>query len=105
MWEHAELAAAWSLNKALQSDKDFFGLCNAYANMLEIANHMHKKNFCIALEVHALRFCHRKRSSVEAQELKAVAMLYGCVFCSRYSLNLGLGSLLYLKLKKRITFF
>lgn len=84
MWEHAELAASWSLNKSLAADTDFFGLCTAYANMLEISHHVGKVNLCVALEVHALRLCHRKKSSVESQELKAVAMLYSAIFRARY---------------------
>lgn len=83
MWEHAELAASWSLTKSLGSDMDFYGLCTAYANMLEVAHHLGKENLCVAIEVHALRLCHRKRSTVEAQELKAISKLYSAVFSAR----------------------
>lgn len=44
---------------------------------------MGRQQTCIALEVHALRLCHRKTCSIEAQELKAVAKLYMAIFCSR----------------------
>ncbi|XP_022909660.1 adenylate cyclase type 10-like [Onthophagus taurus] len=84
MWEHAELAALMSLQKALESNMDFYILCNAYANMLQIANHKGNRTISIALEVHALRMCHRKKSNVEPQELKGVCKLYGVIFCSRF---------------------
>lgn len=83
MWKDAELAAAWGLNKSLASEMDFYGLCVAYSNMIRLMHHKGKQTICIALEVHALRLCHRKKSNVEAQELKAVAKLYGAVFCAR----------------------
>lgn len=83
MWKQAKLAAVWSLNKALHSDMDFFTLCNAYANMIQVAHHYGNQGICIALEVHALRLCHRKKTNVEPQELKGVAKLYGTIFCAR----------------------
>lgn len=46
-------------------------------------HHLGRQQICIALEVHALRLCHRKASSIEAQELKAVGKLYAEIFCSR----------------------
>lgn len=82
-WKEAELAAVWSLNKALASESDFYGICTAYANMLQVMHHFGREQTCIALEVHALRLCHRKTTSIEAQELKAVAKLYTAIFCSR----------------------
>ncbi|KAK4883887.1 hypothetical protein RN001_000158 [Aquatica leii] len=84
MWEHAELAATWSLNKSLASDLDFFGLCTAYKNMLNISCQLGKECLTIALEVNGLFLCHRKRSSIEAHELKAVSELYGAIFSSRF---------------------
>lgn len=51
--------------------------------MLQVMHHFGRQQTCIALEVHALRLCHRKTSSIEAQELKAVAKLYTAIFCSR----------------------
>ncbi|KRT80176.1 hypothetical protein AMK59_7296 [Oryctes borbonicus] len=84
MWRQAKLAAVWSLNKALHSDMDFFTLCNAYANMIQVAHHFGNQSVCIALEVHALRLCHRKKTNVEPQELKGVAKLYGTIFCARF---------------------
>lgn len=83
MWSNAELAAAWSLNKALQSEMDFYKLCVAYANMIRIYHHLGKQNLCIGLEIEALRLCHRKKSSVEAQELAAVSRMYTAIFYAR----------------------
>lgn len=51
--------------------------------MLQVMHHLGRVQTCIALEVHALRLCHRKTSSIEAEELKAVAKLYTAIFCSR----------------------
>lgn len=84
MWRQAEFVALWSLSKSLESDMDFFGVCISYSNMLEIAHHQRKQSLSVALEIHALRFCHRKKSSVEADELKAVARLYMIIFHSRF---------------------
>lgn len=83
MWTDAELAAVWALNKSLQSELDFEGMCTAFANMIQVMHYMGKQKICIALEVHALRLCHRKKTSIEAQELKAVAKLYGAIFSCR----------------------
>lgn len=83
MWKDAELAAVWSLNKSLESQMDFYGMCTAYANMIIVMHHRGRQKVCVALEVHALRLCHRKQTNVEAQELKAVAKLYNAIFCSR----------------------
>lgn len=58
-------------------------MCNAYANMLQVMHHLGRQQTCIALEVHALRLCHRKTTCIEAQELKAVAKLYTAIFGSR----------------------
>lgn len=82
-WKQAELAAAWSLNKALASESDFYAMCVAYANMLQVMHHFGRQQVCVALEVHALRMCRRKTASIQAQELKAVAKLYGAIFSSR----------------------
>lgn len=35
-WKEAELAAVWSLNRSLASESDFYGMCTAYANMLQV---------------------------------------------------------------------
>ncbi|KAK9746116.1 hypothetical protein QE152_g6353 [Popillia japonica] len=82
MWKQAKLAAVWSLNKALHSDMDFFILCNAYANMIQVAHHYGMQQICIALEVHALRLCHRKKTNVEPQELKDMDFF---ILCNAYA--------------------
>ncbi|KAF5300893.1 hypothetical protein FQR65_LT09056 [Abscondita terminalis] len=65
MWDHAELAATWSLTKSISSDLDFLGLCTSYKNMLKITHRFKKECLTIALEVNGLFLCHRKRSSIE----------------------------------------
>lgn len=40
MFIHAHLAAIWGLIAALESSKDFFVLCTAYANMMVTANYI-----------------------------------------------------------------
>ncbi|KAF5292379.1 hypothetical protein FQA39_LY03413 [Lamprigera yunnana] len=96
MWDHAELAACWSLTKSLESDSDFFGLCRAYTNMITVTHHLGKEHLSVALEVHGLCLCHRKHSTIEAHELKAVCQLYKTIFTSRllrseleHSINIG----------------
>lgn len=75
-WREAELSAIWSFNKAMETETDFEVLCTAYSSMIYIASVMGHHNLCVALEVYALRMCHRKTSLVEIQELKSVAKLY-----------------------------
>lgn len=83
MWDKAELAAAWSLAKALQSEMDFYKLCLAYSNMIRVCHYVGRNNLCIGLEIEALRLCHKKRSSVESQELTAIAKMYASIFFAR----------------------
>ncbi|KAB0803414.1 hypothetical protein PPYR_00384 [Photinus pyralis] len=83
MWEHAELAAALSLDRSLLSDSDFLGMCTAYTNMIDVAHHFGRECLCVALEVNSLYICHRKSSSIESQELTAVCHLYGVIFLAR----------------------
>lgn len=40
MFIHAHLAAIWGLIVALESSKDFFVLCTAYANVMVTANYI-----------------------------------------------------------------
>ncbi|XP_044263925.1 adenylate cyclase type 10-like isoform X1 [Tribolium madens] len=82
-WNNAELAASWGLIKSFESFSDFQVICTACANMLYVAHHFQKWKLCVALEVHSLRLCHLKKTSVEAEDLKCVAKLYGVIFCSR----------------------
>ncbi|XP_044265856.1 adenylate cyclase type 10-like isoform X2 [Tribolium madens] len=82
-WKNAEMAAAWSLTKSLESFSDFRVICTACANMIYVAQYFHKWNLCVALEVHALRFCHLKRASIEAEDIKCVCKLYCVIFTSR----------------------
>lgn len=58
-------------------------MTTAYANMLHIAQHLRRWNICIALEIHALRLCRTKKSTVDAEDLKSVAKLYSAIFFSR----------------------
>lgn len=62
---------------------DFHKLCMAYSNMIRVCHHTGKFNLCIGLEIEALRLCHKKRSSVEAEELTAVAKMYASIFFAR----------------------
>ncbi|XP_068895089.1 adenylate cyclase type 10-like isoform X2 [Tenebrio molitor] len=82
-WANAEMAASWALTKSLQSFSDFQVICTACANMLHVAQHFERWNMCVALEVHALRLCHLKKATVDAEDLKSVAKLYGVIFTSR----------------------
>ncbi|XP_018579406.1 adenylate cyclase type 10-like [Anoplophora glabripennis] len=83
-WDEAELAAIWSLNKAIQTESDFEVICLAYASMIRLVTITKQHNFSVALEVFALRTCHRKRTIVELEELKAVSELYLEIGYSRF---------------------
>ncbi|XP_023310586.1 adenylate cyclase type 10-like [Anoplophora glabripennis] len=83
-WKEAELAAVWSLNKAMETETDFEVLCLAYESMLRMASVKGQHRLCVALEVFALSLCHRKNTIVEIQELKAVSKLYYQIFRSRF---------------------
>lgn len=87
MWPDAELAAIWSLNLCIRSKMNFYQMCIAYANTIEVANHVGKVGLATGLEVYALRMCHYKKSSLQALELKAVVKLYAAIFCGRYFKN------------------
>ncbi|KAJ3648253.1 hypothetical protein Zmor_020070 [Zophobas morio] len=82
-WKNAELAATWCLSKSLEAYSSFQLMTTAYANMLHIAQHLRRWNICIALEIHALRLCRTKKSTVDAEDLKSVAKLYSAIFFSR----------------------
>lgn len=79
----AELAAMWSLSLVLKSESDFEKICTSYANIIDVATKKAEHKFCIALEVFALRTCHRKRTLVEFEELKSVALLYFAISQAR----------------------
>nr|CAI5849851.1 unnamed protein product [Callosobruchus analis] len=82
-WQEAEIAALWSLTKALQTETDFEKLCMSYSNLIHVSAVQGKYNFCVALEVFALKTCRKKKTSVELDELKAVAQLYFNISRSR----------------------
>nr|XP_023016522.1 adenylate cyclase type 10-like [Leptinotarsa decemlineata] len=75
-WKEAELAAMWSLSKAIETETDFEKICMAYGNLIFITSNLGHNRMCIALEVFALRTCHKKKTYVELEELKAVSFLY-----------------------------
>ncbi|CAG9821448.1 unnamed protein product, partial [Phaedon cochleariae] len=75
-WDEAELAALWSLSKAVETETDFEKLCIAYANLIFVSSNIGCHQRCVALEVFALRTCHKKISYVELEELKAISFLY-----------------------------
>lgn len=79
----AELAAVWSLTRALEASKNLFQVCGAFSNMILIANYNKKKFWGVVLEVHALRFCHKKKSGIDPPELKAIIKLYNIIFETR----------------------
>ncbi|KAJ8924439.1 hypothetical protein NQ315_007236 [Exocentrus adspersus] len=83
-WDEAELAAIWSLSKAVETESDFEVICLGYASMIFIAAVTVQHNLCVALEVFALRTCHRKKTIVESEELKAVAILYNNIATARF---------------------
>uniref|UniRef100_A0A6P7FT00 Adenylate cyclase type 10-like n=1 Tax=Diabrotica virgifera virgifera TaxID=50390 RepID=A0A6P7FT00_DIAVI len=82
-WHEAEMAAMWSLARALRSESDFEKVCNAYSNLIYCQSTLGQYKFSIYLEVFALSFCHRKKTLVEADELKALARLYYAIFRDR----------------------
>ncbi|KYB27283.1 Adenylate cyclase type 10-like Protein [Tribolium castaneum] len=82
-WKNAEMAAVWGLTKSLESFSDFRVICSACANMIHVAQYFHNWSLCVALEVHALRLCHLKRASIEAEDIKCVCKLYCVIFVSR----------------------
>ncbi|CAH1106140.1 unnamed protein product [Psylliodes chrysocephalus] len=75
-WDEAELAAIWSLTKAVVTETDFEKMCIAYGNTILVESTLGNHSFVIALEVYALRTCHKKKTYIELEEIKAVAFLY-----------------------------
>ncbi|KAL3270907.1 hypothetical protein HHI36_021415 [Cryptolaemus montrouzieri] len=81
-YEQAELSAVWSLTKAVEAGKRLYQVCEAFGNMILMANYKKNKFLSLALEVHALRYCHRKKY-IDPPELKAVIKLYYIIFETR----------------------
>lgn len=81
--KRAELTAVWSLTRALQAGKNLFQVCSAFSNMILIANYKKNKFWGVVLEVHALRFCHKKKFGIDPPELKAIIKLYNIIFETR----------------------
>ncbi|XP_044763888.1 adenylate cyclase type 10-like isoform X2 [Coccinella septempunctata] len=79
----AELTAVWSLTRALEAGKNLFQVCGAFSNMILIANYKKNKFWGVVLEVHALRFCHKKKYGIDPPELKAIIKLYNIIFETR----------------------
>lgn len=77
------MAATWCLTKSLQSFSDFRVVCYACTNMIRVAQYFQKWSLCIALEIHALRLCHLKKTAIDAEDLKCVGKLYFEIFSSR----------------------
>ncbi|KAJ3648251.1 hypothetical protein Zmor_020069 [Zophobas morio] len=82
-WKNAKLAASWALCKAVAAFSNFQLITITCANMLHVAHRLKMWRLCIALEVHALRMCHMKKDTVDAEDLKCVARLYSTIFFSR----------------------
>ncbi|CAH0554598.1 unnamed protein product [Brassicogethes aeneus] len=92
MYHHAELAAIWALNKALDGGENFLNLCNAYAQMLTINNCVRRRNYTNYHERSAIKLT-RLRRNFDKQELEAIAWLMLSVFVGRFvasKLNLNL---------------
>lgn len=81
--KEAELAAMWSLGLVLKTETDFEKMCMAYANLIYTATGKGEHKFSIALEVFALKLCHRKKTTIEFEELKAIAYLYFVIALAR----------------------
>ncbi|XP_044764606.1 adenylate cyclase type 10-like [Coccinella septempunctata] len=84
-WRFAELAAVMSLKNSLQTETNLIRICEAFSNMMLVAQHFNNRLLWMSLEVHALRYCHKKRNFVEAPELRAISLLYTTIFEARMS--------------------
>ncbi|KAJ3648252.1 hypothetical protein Zmor_020070 [Zophobas morio] len=82
-WRRAEMAATWSLTRALGSFSDFRVICTACANMIRVAQHYANWKLCLHLEMYSLQMCRLKASAVDVEDLRSVAQLYGVIFSSR----------------------
>jgi len=84
MWNHAKLVALWALKQAKYTETDFGLVCLSYASVITVSNHFGNLKQGVALEVFAFEVCHRKKSLVELEELKAVVALYRAIFVARF---------------------
>ncbi|XP_045481901.1 adenylate cyclase type 10-like isoform X2 [Harmonia axyridis] len=82
-WKAAEFIAVKALYRALNAQTSFVRICDCFSTLLSIVILMKKRNICIALEVHALRYCYRKTNRVESSELSAVCRLYLTIFTGK----------------------
>lgn len=78
------MAALWALNQAKHSETDFALICLCYASMITVCTYFGDLQQNVALEVFAFEFCQRKKTTVEREELRAVARLYTAIFIARY---------------------
>lgn len=83
LYHKAELSATWALQCALKADKDFQLIIKCFSDMIKIAQLNHNTFYCIALEIHALRYCHKKIGNFEREDLKYVSELYKRISYSR----------------------
>lgn len=84
-WLMAKYASAVALNKALESNRNFYGLCVAYTNMIDVAYHYKDLSTCAKMEICAVDLCKRCRKKIiEVYELEAIGRLYKVIFQARY---------------------
>lgn len=74
--KEVELSAIWGLSCALKANLDFSIICQSFTNMVLVALRNCNTFHCLALEIHSLRYCHKKVTNIEADDLKYVAELY-----------------------------
>lgn len=85
-----ELSAVWGLHCALKANYEFAMICQSFTDMVTVAQRNCNSFYCLALEIHSLRYCHKKVSDIEADDLKYVAELYQAIRslrCSRSELE------------------
>ncbi|XP_044744118.1 adenylate cyclase type 10-like isoform X2 [Coccinella septempunctata] len=85
-FKQVELSAIWGLHCALKANYEFPIICQSFTNMVLVAQRNGNNFHCLALEIHSLRYCHKKISNIESDDLKYVAELYHAIRglrCSR----------------------
>ncbi|XP_044582606.1 adenylate cyclase type 10-like [Cotesia glomerata] len=87
MYEHAQLAAAWSLSSALMSKKELVTLCTAFANIIIVGHTFNNEVFMTNIENEGMKFCNNKSADLTEQELKSIVKLYTSIFYARLSRN------------------
>ncbi|KAL3287927.1 hypothetical protein HHI36_002383 [Cryptolaemus montrouzieri] len=78
-YKQIEFSSVWALHCALKANYEFKTICQCFTHMIYLALMNCNTFHCLALEIHSLRYCHKKVSDIDSDDLKYVAELYQAI--------------------------